>query len=120
MPRRQAKKAPISRSDAAPPNRNRSVLPIAPGTEAIKDKDLYEPTGYLHPFVRILNSFWSTKSASGPAVSHQLSGREMVADIRGSNSRGRLKIPATLMGCRLGAAVAPANRENTHPRSCIG
>lgn len=30
-----------------------SVLGVKPGTEAIKQKDLYERSGYLHPFVRM-------------------------------------------------------------------
>jgi membrane-associated phospholipid phosphatase len=30
-----------------------STLSVAPGPEAIKDKDLYEKTGYFHPFVRM-------------------------------------------------------------------
>ncbi|HLG96290.1 MAG TPA: phosphatase PAP2 family protein [Bryobacteraceae bacterium] len=32
---------------------NKSVLGVAPGTEAIKNKDLFEATGYWHPFVRM-------------------------------------------------------------------
>ena len=32
---------------------NRSVLGVKPGTQALKDKDLYEKTGYLHPFRRM-------------------------------------------------------------------
>lgn len=32
---------------------NRSALGVTPGTEAIKDKDLYEKTGYWHPFRRM-------------------------------------------------------------------
>ena len=32
---------------------NRSVLGVKPGTEALKEKDLYEKTGYLHPFRRM-------------------------------------------------------------------
>lgn len=37
----------------AAPQINRSVLPVKPGTEALKQKDLYDRTGYLHPFVRM-------------------------------------------------------------------
>src|SRR5215469_18511786 len=39
-----------------PPTANRatpSALGVAPGTEALKDKDLYEGTGYFHPFRRM-------------------------------------------------------------------
>jgi membrane-associated phospholipid phosphatase len=32
---------------------NRSALGVAPGTQAIKDKDLYEQSGMLHPFRRM-------------------------------------------------------------------
>jgi membrane-associated phospholipid phosphatase len=32
---------------------NRSALGISPGTQAIKEKDLYEQSGYLHPFRRM-------------------------------------------------------------------
>ncbi|MBZ5620739.1 MAG: phosphatase PAP2 family protein [Acidobacteriia bacterium] len=32
---------------------NRSVLEVKPGAEAIKNKDLWEKTGYFHPFVRM-------------------------------------------------------------------
>lgn len=32
---------------------NRSALGVKPGTEALKNKDLYEGTGYLHPFRRM-------------------------------------------------------------------
>jgi membrane-associated phospholipid phosphatase len=40
----------------APPNpqdESNSVLNVRPGEAAIKDKDLYEGTGYLHPFRRM-------------------------------------------------------------------
>jgi membrane-associated phospholipid phosphatase len=37
----------------AAPQQNRSVLGINPGTEAIKEKDLYERSGFLHPFRRM-------------------------------------------------------------------
>ncbi len=32
---------------------NHSVLDVQPGTEALKEKDLYEASGYLHPFRRM-------------------------------------------------------------------
>jgi membrane-associated phospholipid phosphatase len=35
------------------PDQSSSVLGVKPGTEAIKDKDLFENTGYLHPFTRM-------------------------------------------------------------------
>jgi membrane-associated phospholipid phosphatase len=37
----------------APAEAQRSVLEVQPGSEAIKNKDLYEKTGYFHPFVRM-------------------------------------------------------------------
>jgi membrane-associated phospholipid phosphatase len=37
----------------APQKTTRSVLAVTPGTQAIKPKDLYEKSGYLHPFVRM-------------------------------------------------------------------
>jgi len=45
---------PAATSDQAPPDQqNHSVLGATPGTEAIKEKDLFENTGYLHPFTRM-------------------------------------------------------------------
>ncbi len=38
---------------AQPQTQNRSVLGVGPGTQAIKDTDLFEKTGYWHPFVRM-------------------------------------------------------------------
>ena len=32
---------------------NRSVLGVTPGTEALKEKDFYEKSGYWHPFTRM-------------------------------------------------------------------
>jgi membrane-associated phospholipid phosphatase len=32
---------------------NRSAIKVKPGGEAIKDKDLWEKTGYIHPFARM-------------------------------------------------------------------
>jgi len=37
---------------SAPPE-SHSVLGVTPGTEALKEKDLYEQSGYLHPFRRM-------------------------------------------------------------------
>ena len=37
----------------AVPEQNRSVLGVQPGTEALKEKDFYEASGYLHPFRRM-------------------------------------------------------------------
>jgi membrane-associated phospholipid phosphatase len=42
-----------AQTDVQPQQPNRSVLGIQPGTKAIKDTDLYEKTGYWHPFVRM-------------------------------------------------------------------
>jgi membrane-associated phospholipid phosphatase len=36
-----------------PEQANRSVLKVKPGSQAIKNKDLWESTGYFHPFVRM-------------------------------------------------------------------
>jgi membrane-associated phospholipid phosphatase len=40
-------------SQANPSQANRNVLGVTPGTEAIKNKDLYEGTGAWHPFRRM-------------------------------------------------------------------
>lgn len=40
-------------TNPAPERANRSVLGVTPGTKAIKEKDLYEQSGYLHPFRRM-------------------------------------------------------------------
>ena len=33
--------------------KNQSVLQVKPGTEALKEKDFYKESGYLHPFRRM-------------------------------------------------------------------
>jgi len=38
---------------AQTPSDNSTAIKVKPGAEAIKDKDLWEKTGYLHPFVRM-------------------------------------------------------------------
>lgn len=40
-------------SQAAQGEKNRSVLSVKPGEESIKNKDLFDRTGYLHPFRRL-------------------------------------------------------------------
>ncbi len=40
-------------TSSAPEQQNRSVLGVTPGTQAIKEKDLYEQSGYFHPFTRM-------------------------------------------------------------------
>ena len=45
--------SPSQSQPSATQQSNRSVLDVAPGTEALKDKDLYEKTGYFHPFRRM-------------------------------------------------------------------
>jgi membrane-associated phospholipid phosphatase len=50
--------------DATPPENQpqaqaNSVLGVTPGTQAIKNKDLYENSGYLHPFVRMPGYVWT-------------------------------------------------------------
>jgi len=43
-----------SNGDSGPaPQQNGSVLGVQPGSEAIKPKDRFDNTGYLHPFVRM-------------------------------------------------------------------
>ena len=42
---------------------NRSVVKPTPGGEVIKSKDLYEGTGYFHPFVRMPNYIWQDQKA---------------------------------------------------------
>ena len=42
-----------SEEQKPPADQDRSVLGVRPGTEAIKDKDLYEASGFLHPFRRM-------------------------------------------------------------------
>ena len=39
--------------DKAEGSAQRSTIEVKPGPEAIKDKDLFEKTGYFHPFVRM-------------------------------------------------------------------
>src|SRR5579859_2204111 len=48
---------------ASEPEANRSVVKPAPGGEVIKAKDLYEATGYFHPFVRMPNYIWQDQKA---------------------------------------------------------
>jgi len=45
------------------PEANRSVIQPKPGGEAIKPKDLYEGTGYFHPFVRMPRYIWQDQKA---------------------------------------------------------
>jgi|SRR5579871_1050811 len=40
-------------TNGPPAEQGSSVLGVKPGTEAIKNKDLFENTGYLHPFTRM-------------------------------------------------------------------
>ena len=42
---------------------NRSVVKPTPGGEVIKPKDLYEGTGYFHPFVRMPSYIWQDQKA---------------------------------------------------------
>src|SRR5205814_2977563 len=39
--------------DNQPPQANRTAIDVKPGGEALKSKDFYERTGYMHPFVRM-------------------------------------------------------------------
>lgn len=52
-----AAQLPLARAqqpqDGAERESNRSALEVQPGTEAIKEKDLYDRSGYLHPFRRM-------------------------------------------------------------------
>jgi hypothetical protein len=49
---------------------NRSVVKPAPGGEVIKSKDLYERTGYFHPFVRMPNYIWQDQKANWTSPFH--------------------------------------------------
>jgi membrane-associated phospholipid phosphatase len=42
-----------SQQQSPPAGNNRSAIEVKPGGEAINDKDLWEKTGYIHPFVRM-------------------------------------------------------------------
>lgn len=48
-----AREAQSSPDTQTQPDAQRSVLEVKPGEPAIKNKDLYEGTGYLHPFGRM-------------------------------------------------------------------
>ncbi len=50
---------------------NRSALKPTPGGEAIKPKDLYEGTGYFHPFVRMPNYIWQDQKAIWTSPFHK-------------------------------------------------
>jgi membrane-associated phospholipid phosphatase len=49
----QQQTPPAQDQTKPPQERNRSVLEVKPGGEAIKEKDLWEESGYLHPFRRM-------------------------------------------------------------------
>ncbi len=49
----QAQTTPEATQTPSQPDAQRSILEVKPGTPAIKSKDLYEKTGYFHPFVRM-------------------------------------------------------------------
>jgi membrane-associated phospholipid phosphatase len=55
-----SKESSAADSDQTAPGQeaNRSVVKPAPGGEVIKPKDLYEGTGYFHPFVRMPKYVW--------------------------------------------------------------
>jgi membrane-associated phospholipid phosphatase len=42
----------LSAQESTPPG-NDSTLQVKPGSPVLKDKDLYEQTGYIHPFIRM-------------------------------------------------------------------
>src|SRR5580692_9836147 len=44
-------------------DKNSSPIQVKPGGEAIKDKDLWEKTGYLHPFARMPKYIWQDQKA---------------------------------------------------------
>ncbi len=48
----EASPAPVSAADQAPPEQH-ATLKVEPGAKVIKPKDIYEASGYFHPFVRI-------------------------------------------------------------------
>jgi membrane-associated phospholipid phosphatase len=49
---------------------NRSVIRPAPGGAVIKSQDLYEGTGYFHPFVRMPNYIWQDQKAMWTSPFH--------------------------------------------------
>jgi membrane-associated phospholipid phosphatase len=55
--------SPDSTQTAAGQEANRSVVKPKPGGEVIKPKDLYDATGYFHPFVRMPNYIWQDQKA---------------------------------------------------------
>jgi membrane-associated phospholipid phosphatase len=44
-------------------DKNGSPIQVKPGAEAIKNKDLWEKTGYLHPFARMPKYIWQDQKA---------------------------------------------------------
>jgi membrane-associated phospholipid phosphatase len=52
-PNQQAPAAQQEKTSPPKDEAQRSVLEVKPGSEAIKNKDLWERTGYFHPFVRM-------------------------------------------------------------------
>jgi membrane-associated phospholipid phosphatase len=59
LPPQSAPPVASQAQDQSPPQQspqsqsNRSAIKVKPGGEAIKNKDLWENTGYIHPFVRM-------------------------------------------------------------------
>ncbi|HEY7338080.1 MAG TPA: phosphatase PAP2 family protein [Bryobacteraceae bacterium] len=49
----QTNQTPAQAPQTSVQPQNNSALGVTPGTQAIKEKDLYEQSGYLHPFRRI-------------------------------------------------------------------
>ncbi len=45
--------APAAQQSETPKQADRSVLEVKPGEQAIKNKDLWESSGYFHPFLRM-------------------------------------------------------------------
>ena len=63
------------------PQQNGSVLNVQPGAQAIKPKDRFDNTGYLHPFVRMPRFVLTDQKTNlDQPVSHQQEGLEMVGD----------------------------------------
>ena len=60
----QTQQAPPAADQTKPQeDRNRSVIDVKPGGEAIKEKDLWDQSGYLHPFARMPKYVWQDQKA---------------------------------------------------------
>ena len=54
---------PAPRSQMAPNQAHRSAVEVKPGPPVIKRKDLWDASGYVHPFVRMPRYIWQDQKA---------------------------------------------------------